>query len=151
MKKFIFKLETLLNIKKKKEELITQKLSKVQAQKLNVINEINKIKNKISDLFNNYKNLKMTVLDINFMFLNQNYINYLEKELNSLNEQLNNIQIEENKIKDELNQAMKERKILEKLKENQFEQYKKEYNKQDNLIMDEIANTLTIINQNEKN
>ena len=38
-------------------------------------------------------------------------------------------------------EAIKKRKSLEKLKEKQFESYKKEYNKEEEKILDEISST----------
>jgi flagellar FliJ protein len=140
MKKFIFKLESLLNFRRKREELVIQELAEAQNAEMRIFAKIVDTKKTIAALVEDSKNYKKTSIQIDSLIISRNYIELLKKQLAALEADLEKAKEKVLKVKEKLAEAVRERKIIEKLRESQFAAYKKEYNKQDNLQMDEIAN-----------
>jgi len=140
MKKFIFKLESLLNMRRKREELAVQELSAAQAAKIRIVNKISDTKKTVNALIEDSKSYLTASVKIDSLLISRNYVELLKKQLSALEIELQSAEENVGKVKQKLAEAVKQRKIIEKLKENQFAQYKKEYNKNDNAQMDEIAN-----------
>lgn len=140
MKKFIFKLESLLNMRQKREELVVQELAAAQASKMRILNKISDTKKIVSALIEDSKSYLKASIRIDSLLISRNYIELLKKQLAALEIELQAADEKILQVKQKLAEAVKQRKIIEKLKENQFTQYKKDYNKNDNAQMDEIAN-----------
>ncbi len=140
MKKFIFKLESLLNMRRKREELVVQELAAAQAAKMRIVNKISDTKKTVSALIEDSKSYLKASIRIDSLLNSRNYIELLKKQLAALEIDLRAADEKVLQVKQKLAEAVKQRKIIEKLKENQFTQYKKDYNKNDNAQMDEIAN-----------
>lgn len=140
MKKFIFKLESLLNMRRKREELVVQELAAAQAVKMRIVNKISDTKKTVSALIEDSKSYLKASIRIDSLLNSRNYIELLKKQLAALEIDLRAADEKVLQVKQKLAEAVKQRKIIEKLKENQFTQYKKDYNKNDNAQMDEIAN-----------
>lgn len=140
MKKFIFKLEPLLNLRRKREELVIQELAEAQSAEMKVRGRISETKKTISAVMEDSKNFMRESVLVDSLIINRNYLELLKARLSSLEAELEEAKGRVLAVKEKLAQAVKERKIIEKLREAQFEAYKKGYNKQDNLQMDEIAN-----------
>ncbi len=140
MKKFVFKLESLLNVRRKREELVIQELAEAQSAELRIFGRIVETKKTIAAVIEDSKSYKKTSIRIDSLILSRNYLELLKKQLAALEVDLEKAKEKVLKVKEKLAEAVKERKIIEKLKESQFAAYRKEYNKQDNLQMDEIAN-----------
>lgn len=140
MKKFIFELESLLNMRRKREELVAQELSTAQAAKIRIVNKISDTKKTVSALIEDSKSYLKTSIKIDSLLISRNYIELLKRQLSALEIDLQAAEENISGVKLKLAEAVKQRKIIEKLKENQFAQYKKDYNKNDNAQMDEIAN-----------
>lgn len=140
MKKFIFKLESLLNFRRKREELVVQELAEAQGAEMRIFGKIVEMKKTISAVIEDSKSYKKTSIQIDSLIISRNYLELLKKQLAALEADLVKAKEKVLKVKEKLAEAVKARKIIEKLKESQFAAYRKEYNKQDNLQMDEIAN-----------
>ncbi len=140
MKKFIFKLESLLNMRRKREELVVQELAAAQAAKVRIVNKISDTKKIVNALIEDSKSYLKASIRIDSLLISRNYIELLKKQLAALEIELRTADEKILQVKQKLAEAVKQRKIIEKLKENQFTQYKKDYNKNDNAQMDEIAN-----------
>ena len=140
MKKFSFKLDSLLNVRKKREELVIQELAEAQMTENRINGQINDTRNTIALMIEESKSYLKSSINVESLLLSRNYIEFLKRKLSELEAELEKAKQKTLKIKEKLAEAVKERKIIETLKEKQFAQYKKEYNKQDNAQMDEIAN-----------
>ncbi|HOT75946.1 MAG TPA: flagellar export protein FliJ [Candidatus Wallbacteria bacterium] len=140
MKKFSFKLDSLLNVRKKREELVIQELAEAQMAEQRIHGQINDTRNTIALMIEESKSYLKSSINVESLLLSRNYIEFLKRKLAELEARLEEAKQKTLKIKEKLSEAVKERKIIETLKEKQFAQYKKEYNKQDNAQMDEIAN-----------
>ncbi|HOD42542.1 MAG TPA: flagellar export protein FliJ [Candidatus Wallbacteria bacterium] len=140
MKKFSFKLDSLLNVRKKREELVIQELAEAQMTENRINGQINDTRNTIALMIEESKSYLKSSINVESLLLSRNYIEFLKRKLSELEAELEKAKQKTLKIKEKLAEAVKERKIIETLKEKQFAQYKKEYNKQDNAQMDEISN-----------
>lgn len=140
MKKFSFKLDSLLNVRKKREELVIQELAEAQMAENRINGQINDTRNTIALMIEESKSYLKSSINVESLLLSRNYIEFLKRKLSELEAELEKAKQKTLKIKEKLAEAVKERKIIETLKEKQFAQYKKEYNKQDNAQMDEISN-----------
>ena len=134
-KKFSFRLDTVLKLRSYKVKLAKEVLLQIQSQRIKAEEEINRNHQELQSLYRN-KVGKISVETIQQDFYRQeyikNYINILEKEKEKL------LKIEEAKRKI-LNEAMKDEKILLKLKDKKIAEYKFEMNQEDQKVMDDIA------------
>ena len=141
MKKFKFKLDPVLNLRKKEEEAIAQELAIVQAERLKILNIIENTEREIQSQYLIIKDTYANSIDINVIRLATQYLKSLKTRKAAAEEDIRKKDEEILKIKERLAEAMKKRKIIEKLKENKFEQYRDEFNKNDNFTMDEMNNS----------
>ncbi len=133
-KKFKFKLESFLKIKKFNVQKAEDGLNKILGLKYAREQTILSLKNEILEI-NNYKG-KSTIMDLQSNFHRKTFIDELivkEKyEISKLEE------IEYIKRQD-LTKALKEEKIIEKIKEKKIIEHKLELNKEEEFQLDEIG------------
>ncbi|HNY12476.1 MAG TPA: flagellar export protein FliJ [Candidatus Wallbacteria bacterium] len=141
MKKFKFKLDPVLNLRKKEEDAIAQELALVQAERLRILNIIGNLDREIQSQYLIIKDTYANSIDINVIRMATQYLKSLKTRKVAAEADVKKKDEEILKIKDRLAEAMKKRKIIEKLKENKFEQYRDEFNKSDNITMDEMNNS----------
>ncbi len=139
MKKFKFSLEKVLEIKEIEEKLIQKNLLLVQNQITETEKKITSINEKISDERKNVTSLSLKVSNSVEIMLHYRFIECLDKEKDSFKEELCSLRLNEMKIKDQLLNKSKEKKALERLKEIKYEEFKKEYNKEQQIFIDEIS------------
>lgn len=126
MKKYNFELQSLLNVKAQKEDLLMNQLS-IQREQVdsikNVIMQtkkkrINYIKDFEENLNNNSKIYQITSF--------YSFIEKIDSDIKQLEFVLKKEKKKLKKILNELKAASKEKKVLEKLKEKDFNSYKRE-------------------------
>ena len=139
MKRFIFKFEKLLIIKEQKEEEAKLRYSKVLKEKLDLEQNNISMNNMISNI------IQTTVIDENNK-INVNSMHFLEEHIDSLkmkihfNNKKKELLMEKlEKLRQEYIEATKEKKIIEKIKENDYTNYKIDYKKEEIKKIDEIA------------
>ncbi len=139
MYKYSFEFQELLNIKSQKEDNIKNNLSKetkILNEEKNHLDYLLSLKEKELNNFNHKgKTIKISDLEVFYT-----YIDNLDKKIIS---KKNKIQIISNRVKNirkHLIEISKEKQILEKIKEENFEEYKKEVLKDEERINDEIVN-----------
>jgi len=134
-KKFNFKYNSILKLRTEKvnqaQELLFQ-AERIKIEKQKIITEY---KNYINGLLNNNTN-KNKISELQNIAYHKQFINNeiekLEKEKVQIDEI---ISLRRNK----LNEAMKDEKVLEKLKEKKLNSYKEELNKEETKFLDEIS------------
>lgn len=136
---FKFKLDGLLNVKEKIEEQKKIELGKAIANLSYEQEKLNEIKNRRTQVIEAQRDSVKNIVNVsNYMQIN-NFIKQLDKQ-----EQYQLVKIKQAEIivderKKELMEAMKERKSLEKLKENEQVAYNKEVLMKEQKIVDEIV------------
>lgn len=141
MKKYSFRLQTVLDLKEKILENKMLELSKVVSvynQEKDRLQEFEtKKKNSLAELNDLYS--KPELLDLSQVKTYKAFLGKISFDINKQKQVLEKIlKLMEAKQK-EVNQALKEKKIYEKLKENEEEKFYKELNMKESVEIDDIA------------
>ena len=134
-KKFSFRLEPILKIKNYKASLAKDTLNQVIATRIRKEEEINH-KNGYLDNLVNQKTVSTNAMMIQAHYHHKNYV---KEEIKKLEKEKFQILEIENLRRIELTEAMKEEKILEKLKEKKQAIHKFEVDKEEMNNLDEIG------------
>lgn len=134
-KKFYYQLESLLNIKAYKVKEIEESIAKILYFRTQTENEISKQQEYLRTLLRS-KNGHTTALEIQ---TRQHHSKFVEEEIAKLRQQLERIIEIEMILRQRLTQAMKEEKVLEKLKERKLNEYNEEIKKEETKTLDEIS------------
>lgn len=138
MTKFIFRLQPVLNIKLQKEENLKNELGKViqklEAEKRELARLEFSLNSAVDDF--NKKTVKSTVIKL--IEYNE-YMSYLNSKIKIQKENVNYAAYNVDKVREELLTAVKERKILDKLKEKKQEEYLQEGKRLEQKTNDEIV------------
>ena len=140
MRRFTFKLQSILNIKERKLEderhRLAEIIAKLEEQK-DILLEMNKKKESLEKELNNA--LDNQVLDIQFTISAKNYLKQMSDDIKMQFEIIKRTQNELNEQKNVVAAAYKEVKILEKLKEKQYKNFMFEYEQNQIKEMDDIT------------
>ncbi len=142
MRRFKFRLQSVLNIKEKKLEDERSKLGEIistlEAQK-DVLLELNDKKETLKNQLNS--TLENSILDIQFVLGYKNYLERLEQDIKTQFEIIKKTQIELEEQQIQVSEAYKEVKILEKLKEKQYKNFLFEYEQNQIKELDDITSS----------
>ncbi|MBS5793567.1 MAG: flagellar export protein FliJ [Clostridiales bacterium] len=139
MAKFIFNMQGLLNIKEKLEEQTKTEygkaLAKLEQEKSILLN----LKNKKQENILSFRESINKGVKPNYIDNINKYISFIDKKVEEQMQNINKAKeiVEEKRLA--LLEAMKERKVLETLKEKEKENYFKEELKNEQKIIDEIV------------
>jgi flagellar export protein FliJ len=133
-KRFQYRLESILKIKTNNVELAKEELAKVIALKVKKLDDINTKNNEIGAL--NLPTLKPKLDELRTIHHRKSF---LESEKVKLKTEIEGIEDIENLRKQKLQIAMQEEKVFLKLKEKEFEEFRKELLKEEAIFFDEIA------------
>ncbi len=140
MRRFTFKLQSILNIRERKLEderhRLAEIIAKLEEQK-DILLEMNKKKESLEKELNNA--LDNQVLDIQFTISAKNYLKQMSDDIKMQFEIIKRTQNELNEQKNVVAAAYKEVKILEKLKEKQYKNFMFEYEQNQIKEMDDIT------------
>lgn len=134
-KKFNFTLDTVLKLRYQQVE--EAKVSLNQAVRIRLEKEEN-IKQHLQQI-DAVRAEKKQHFKADSYQTTENHIKFLSKEINKIKKEVDDILKIERIRKEKLNEAMKNEKILSKLKVKKFDQHKGEILKEENSMMDEIA------------
>ena len=142
MRRFKFRLQSVLNIKEKKLEDERLKLGEIistlEAQK-DVLLELSDKKENLKNRLN--ATLENSILDIQFVVDHKNYLERLEQDIKTQFEIIKKTQIQLEEQQIQVNEAYKEVKVLEKLKEKQYKNFLFEYEQNQIKELDDITNS----------
>ena len=138
MARFIFKLQSVLNIKQQQEDNKKNELGKA-IQSLEAEKQIlNGLESSLADTVREF-NEKAKKTTVHKLIEFNEYLSLLNSKIKSQKENVNNAALYVDKVREELVMAVKERKILEKLKEKKHEEYIIEQKKLEQKTNDEIV------------
>lgn len=139
MAKFIYEMQNILDIKYKLEEQAKQEYMSVQARLNDAVLTLDRLEERKSSYMDQYMSMvsdRLYVLEIenckNSIIIMDEYIARQQAVIDKIQQELDLAVLK-------LNEAMKERKIHEKLRENQFEKFKKELNLEEMKEIDELV------------
>ena len=135
MKKFKFSLEKVLSLREFEQNQAQIELGKAQS----VVNDLNNQLKYIASEIVRSNESRSTSSELNFLLSIENYVNGLNYKKEILLEELAKAQLVLEEKRAIVVEAIKKRKSLEKLKEKQLSEYKKEVLKEEENALDDIV------------
>ncbi len=139
MKKFQFRLQKLLDVRTAAERLIQNELAVVvgeqnalKSKQQEFLEKLNKEKSKL------HENIKDNALSVDDMLAFQKFSKFTDVLVAGTERDIEKLQPKVNEIRGRLVEAVREKKIVEKLKERKLEKWEYEYNKMMEKEADEI-------------
>ncbi|MBI4752997.1 flagellar export protein FliJ [Candidatus Desantisbacteria bacterium] len=139
MARFDFKFQHILNIRKHKENILQEDLSQLKRSFQHEESVLWGMEDKTRECLFKLKELQAELTSIREILDYHNYLGSLEKDIAAQKTRLESLSIEIDDTLSKLIHASQERKILEKLRERKWNEWKLEDNKEDQEFMDEIA------------
>lgn len=136
---FKFRLESLMRLKLYKEKMCLEEVGKFTANLRQAEDKKMEIAERIVQINVRKKSQQKGIISLNEMKFYYNYLQHLNNLLSRQEEIIIGIREELEKARAKLVEAMKERKIFEKLKENQYHNYLYEQDKLEQAALDELA------------
>lgn len=139
MAKFIYRMQNVLDIKYKLEEQAKQHYMSVRARLNEAQDYMDLLENRHQGYMNEYIQLVSANLDVLEIENCKNSILLVESYMVEQQIVISQIENELEEAIFAMNEAVKERKIHEKLKENQFEAFKQELNQEEMKEIDQLV------------
>ena len=137
MKKFSYSLQKVLNLREFEENQAEIELGKAISYAESLRRELKILAEK--RLENSHR--QFNVMDTILMQQTEQYFNYLDIKKEELLAELTQAELEVEEKRKEFLVALQNRKTLESLKDKQFARYKKEIQRQEDVVLDDIANS----------
>ncbi|MGN0155190.1 MAG: flagellar export protein FliJ [Lachnospiraceae bacterium] len=139
MAKFMYRMQNILNIKYKLEEQAKQNYMEVRARLNEAEDVLEKLNQRKDSYFVTYRSLVSNKLDVLEIEQCKEAILVMDEYIANQRLVISQIEQELEEAVRKMNDAMKERKIHEKLKENQFEQFLQELNQEEMKEIDQLV------------
>lgn len=140
LRRFKFRLQSVLNLKEKRledERIALAQILRVLEDQKDTLLSLNDKKEQIEKSFDNAN--KEAALDIQNIVNARNYLEKISNEIKTQFEIIKKTQIEFDEQTQKVNEAYKELKVLEKLKEKQYEEFLKEFRQNETKELDDIV------------
>ena len=139
MKRFHFRLDVLLDIKKRAEEEIKKELAKKNGEILASRREREELVRRLETFFIEEKQQRLRILDLLALKFSISYRSHLQKDIAHKDRCIEGLVGELENVRVRLAQATKERRVLEILKEKRLARWKKEYKKEEQEYIDDVS------------
>lgn len=139
MAKFVYRMQSILDVKEKLEEQAKNEFAKARIYLDEEIAVLDRIKARRSEYEEEGRILRQSVLDIKKLTENQYAIDRMDEAVAAQEIEVQKAQKELDKASANLVKAMQETKIQNKLKEKAFEQFKKDLVAQEMKEVDELT------------
>lgn len=140
MKGFRFRYERILKQREDEEEEVKTKLGKANHSLQKLLAEKAAILSQQSHFYESVQERLSGGVRTSDLQLFEQSKHHFKSKLESLESQIVDVQLKIIQIKKELTEAVKQRKIMEKLKEKEFESYIEAVNAAENKVIEEIVN-----------
>lgn len=147
MNRFRFRLEVLLDLRKRREEKIKLLLAEKNNMILSAQKHVNEVHDALKELQESEKSQRKQILSAVLLRHSISYRYKLKQDLVSAIRNLDDIKAEAYKINQALIIATQKRRAVELVKEKRFSEWKKKYNIYEQNIGDEISQQLFIRNK----
>jgi flagellar protein FliJ len=145
VKKFVFKLDTLLKVKKAKEDEVKRRLAKKNREAETVRSEIETVQNELKNFQSNVKEQRRGgVESVADLRQSVSYRNALKLKLLKAGQKLDNVMISAYGINQELIKAAQERRAVEIIKEKRYEEWKKENAAAEQKFIDDLSQQMYV-------
>lgn len=139
MAKFIYRMQGVLDIKYKLEEQAKQQYMNAQSRLNDAQEELDRLFERKNGYMEQYAQLLTQRLDVLELDSCKNAILIMDEYIANQQQVIYRLQTDLDRAIDLLNEAMQERKIYEKLKEKQFEEFLIELNQEELKEIDELV------------
>lgn len=139
MAKFIYRMQNILDIKYKLEEQAKQHYMEVRMRLNEAQDILERLKSRKNDYFNVYRKLVSERLDVLKIEQCKNAILIMDEYIAEQRMVVSGIERELEEAAGRMREATKERKIHEKLKENQFDAFLQELNLEEMKEIDQLV------------
>jgi flagellar FliJ protein len=136
---FRYRLAGIMRLKEYKEKLCRDEMGKGMTALSQAIEKETALKDEIFLFNNEIRSSRQGIIDVNRLALGDNYLRYLKARLARQREVVAQRQTEVEEARRRLFEAMKERKVLEKLKDKKYAQYQYEQNRLEQAMLDDLA------------
>ena len=140
MKGFKFRYERILTQREDEEEEVKTKLGKANHLLQSLLAEKASVLSQQSHFFDSIQERLSGGVRTSDLRMFEQSKHHFKSKLESLESQIVDVQLKIIQIKKELTEAVKQRKIMEKLKEKEFEAYNEALNAAENKVIEEIVN-----------
>lgn len=140
MKRFVFRYQKILEMRLDKEEDIKNKLAEANGRLNQLISERQRLKQSAEDFYESVRQRMVQGVTSGDLRMIEQSKQHFKDHLEQLDMQIGEQRLKIAQIKIELSEAMKERKIMEKLREREQEAYYDMLNAQENKQIEEIVN-----------
>ena len=139
MKRFNFRLDVLLDIKKRAEEEIKRELARKNGEILLSRQEREELSRTLDAFFIEEKKQRLRILDLLALKFSISYRSQLQKEIVHKDRFIEGLVGELENVRVRLAQATKECRVLEILKGKRLARWKKEYKKEEQEFIDDVS------------
>lgn len=139
MQKFKFKLEKVLDYRHQEEDMLRQELAEIQERLRKAESKLNSLLNEKREIQIKLKKKEKNNIDLQQAISYRDYLKVLKIRIKNQRETVNQVQHEANKCRQKLLDKRKECKTLSKLKEKEFTKYRREFLREEQKEIDEIA------------
>lgn len=139
MRPFQFRLQTKLDLTSREEQQIREELEVRLMRRDQIQRELDEIRCKLNEIEDAMKELMMQGFSLDQFLILNNYLPILRELLFKKELELKRAETEIVETRYQLLEKMKERKILEKLREKEWANYQLEMNREEQKIIDELA------------
>jgi flagellar FliJ protein len=139
MAKFIYRMQSILDIKYKLEEQAKQQYMEVRHRYNEAVDMLDTLKHRKEEYFQEYRSLLNERLDVLEIEKCKEAITIMDEYINNQIQVVKKIEAELEQAVEHMNEAMKERKIYEKLREKQFEVFLQELNREEAKEIDQLV------------
>jgi len=148
MKKFTFRMQTILNMREHAEDAQKRRLAEKNKQIQTVEADIQQYQEQIQTQQFTHKNTAQQMLNITSFRSMVSFRHSMKKKLLQTMQQLQLLQAEREQIRRDLLQATREKKALEFLKQKRYDAWRAERRKSENSQTDEVAQNVFIRQNN---
>ena len=134
-----FSLQTVLNHRKHKEEALQKELSAKNAQVLTAREELARLQSLKMDNLSALQQKQRDGASVSDIVLYDGYIRQISENLRDQSHRITKLMREFSEKRRELIEAVKQRKILDRLKEKEWAAYKRRLERKEQILMNEIA------------
>jgi len=139
MPRFKFKLQPVLEHRRKKEDILKKELAEVKKLFESEKSLLEKLRQRLFDLQSELREKQKSSFEISDITNYSNYIDRVEDEIELQIIKLTGIAEDVKKAQKRLLEASKDKKVLEKLHERKHEEFQKEIERIEQSLIDELA------------
>lgn len=141
MKAFEFRLQTKLDITSRQEDMAKEEVRKRQADYDRELEVLTTMLNMLAELHDRLRAKKGQSLRVDEVIVLTNFTKVLKNDIENQALAVRQAEMALERARQELLEIMKERKTLEKLKENEYQEYLQEMLRLEQGVLDELAIT----------